>query len=140
MPDHNLNRFIEAQKNSFNLAFAEIKNGRKQSHWMWYIFPQLTVLGRSSTAVYYGIANLDEAKAYMAESYLRGNLIAITKALLSLEESNPSLVMGYPDDLKLCSCMTLFEIASPDVSEFGMVLDKFYNSKRDQKTLEILGI
>ncbi len=106
---------------------------------MWFIFPQLKALGRSSTALHYGIADIDEAKAYIAEPYLRENLIGITKALLSLEESNPSIVMGYPDDLKLCSCMTLFEIAAPDVPEFGMVLDKFYGGKRDQNTIRILG-
>ncbi len=138
MTEYNLNRFIEAQKFSYSRAFSEIQAGRKRTHWMWYIFPQLKALGRSSTALHYGIADIDEAKAYMAEPYLRENLINITKALLYLEESNPSLVMGYPDDLKLCSCMTLFEIAAPDVLEFGMVLDKFYNGKRDQITMHII--
>lgn len=107
---------------------------------MWYIFPQLKELGRSSTALYYGITNLDEAREYMEEPYLRENLITITKALLTLKESDPSLIMGYPDDLKLCSCMTLFEIVSPDVSEFGLVLDKFYNGMRDRRTIDILNI
>ncbi len=138
MTEYNLNRFIEAQKFSYSRAFSEIQAGRKRTHWMWYIFPQLKVLGRSSMALHYGIADIDEAKAYMAEPYLRENLINITKALLSLEESNPSLVMGYPDDLKLCSCMTLFEIAAPDVPDFGMVLDKFYDGKRDQITMHII--
>lgn len=138
MSSDELNRFIEAQKLSFSRALIEIKAGRKQSHWMWYIFPQLKALGRSSTALHYGIADIDEAKAYMAELYLRENLINITKALLSLEESNPSLGMGCPDDLKPCSCMTLFEIAAPDVSEFGMVLDKFYDSRRDEQMIKLL--
>lgn len=140
MPNYNLNRFIEAQKDSFNYALSEIKSGQKKSHWMWYIFPQLKELGRSSTALYYGITNLDEAREYMEEPYLRENLITITKALLTLKESDPSLIMGYPDDLKLCSCMTLFEIVSPDVSEFGLVLDKFYNGMRDRRTIDILNI
>lgn len=139
MLDFNLNRFIEAQAVSYNHALVEIQAGRKQSHWMWYIFPQLKALGRSSTALYYGIADLNEAKAYMTEPYLRENLINITKALLALDETNPSIVMGYPDDLKLCSCMTLFEIAAPDVPEFGMVLDKFYGSRRDGRTVELIG-
>ncbi len=139
MPDYNLKRFITAQQSDFSRAFAEIQAGRKQSHWMWYIFPQLRSLGHSSTAMYYGIADLNEAKAYMAEPYLCENLISITKALLSLDESNPSLVMGYPDDLKLCSCITLFEIAAPDVPEFGMVLDKFYGGERDSRTIELIG-
>lgn len=138
MLDFNLNRFIEAQAVSYNHALGEIQAGRKQSHWMWYIFPQLKALGRSNTALYYGIADLNEAKAYMTEPYLRENLINITKALLALNETNPSIVMGYPDDLKLCSCMTLFEIATPDVPEFGMVLDKFYNGKRDELTINLV--
>lgn len=138
MNGYNLSRFIEAQKYSYNHALSEIKVGRKRTHWMWYIFPQLKALGRSSMALHYGIADIEEAKAYMTEPYLRENLINITKVLLSLEESNPSLVMGYPDDLKLCSCMTLFEIATPDVLEFGLVLDKFYDSKRDEQTIKLL--
>ena len=138
MPDYDLNRFIEAQKFSYNHALAEIQAGRKRTHWMWYIFPQLKVLGRSSTALHYGIAGIDEAKAYMAEPYLRENLINITKALLALDENNPSLVIGYPDDLKLRSCMTLFEIATSDVPEFGMVLDKFYGGMRDKMTVDFL--
>lgn len=138
MSTPDLNRFIEAQKNSYAAALAEIKAGRKETHWIWYIFPQLKSLGRSNMAFYYGIANLDEAKAYMAEPTLRARLIAITQALLALDESDPRRVMGYPDDLKLCSCMTLFEIAAPDVPEFGQVLDKFYGGQRDQMTRYII--
>lgn len=138
MSTPDLNRFIEAQKNSYATALAEIKAGRKETHWIWYIFPQLKSLGRSNTAFYYGIANLDEAKAYMAEPTLRARLITITQALLALDESDPRRVMGYPDDLKLCSCMTLFEIAAPDVPEFGQVLDKFYGGQRDQMTRYII--
>lgn len=138
MSTPDLNRFIEAQKNSYATALAEIKAGRKETHWIWYIFPQLKSLGRSNTAFYYGIANLDEAKAYMAEPTLRARLIAITQALLALDESDPHRVMGYPDDLKLRSCMTLFEIAAPDVPEFGQVLDKFYGGQRDQMTRYII--
>lgn len=138
MSTPDLNRFIEAQKNSYAAALAEIKAGRKETHWIWYIFPQLKSLGRSNMAFYYGIANLDEAKAYMAEPTLRARLIAITQALLALDESDPRRVMGYPDDLKLRSCMTLFEIAAPDVPEFGQVLDKFYGGQRDQMTRYII--
>lgn len=138
MAGYDLERFIKAQHTDFSLALSEIKAGRKQSHWMWYIFPQLQALGRSSIAKYYGIADLEEAKAYMAEPYLRKNLITITNALLALEQSDPGLIMGYPDNLKLCSCMTLFEIAAPDVPAFGMVLDKFYSGVRDQVTIDLL--
>ncbi len=140
MTDYNLDRFIKAQEYYFEIALSEIRAGRKRSHWMWYIFPQLKALGISSKAVYYGIADLEEAKAYMAEPYLRENLITITKALLALEESDPVVVMKHPDDYKLRYCMTLFEVAAPDVKEFGMVLDKFYGGVRDENTLRILKI
>lgn len=138
MSEYNLDRFITEQQADFNIALSEIQSGCKKSHWMWYIFPQLRSLGRSITAKYYGIIDLGEAKAYIQEPYLRKNLITITKALLALDSSNPELIMGYPDNLKLCSCMTLFEIAAPDVPEFGMVLDKFYSGMRDQATIDIL--
>ncbi len=133
-----MRRFIEAQERDYEVAITEIKAGRKKSHWMWYIFPQIAGLGSSDYAQYFAIPNLETVRAYMKHPYLRHNLIKITKALVSLEESNPSLVMGYPDDLKLCSCMTLFEIAAPDVPEFGMVLNKFYAGKRDQLTINLV--
>ncbi|MCD8082397.1 MAG: DUF1810 domain-containing protein [Clostridiales bacterium] len=138
MNDYDLTRFITAQQSDFSRALSEIQTGRKRTHWMWYIFPQLCSLGRSTTAEYYGIADLEEAKAYMADPYLRNNLIAITKALLLVEESRPRKLMGYPDDLKLCYSMTLLEIAAPEVPEFGMVLEKFYGGERDEKTIELL--
>ncbi len=105
---------------------------------MWYIFPQLKTLGFSDKAIKYGIEDINEAKAYMKEPYLRNNLITITKSLLKLESNDPLEVMGYPDNLKLCSSMTLFEIAAPDVLEFGLVIQKFYQGTRDKKTLNIL--
>lgn len=135
---YNLNRFIQIQQINFSRALSEIKSGRKQSHWMWYIFPQLKALGRSSTSLYYGISGLDEAKAYMSEPYLRNNLITISRALLSLDESDPRMIMGIPDDIKLRSCMTLFEMAAPDVSEFKLVLEKFYSGSRDNLTIRLL--
>ncbi|MCC8073795.1 MAG: DUF1810 domain-containing protein [Clostridiales bacterium] len=138
MHNYNLNRFITAQQSNFDRALLEIQAGQKKSHWIWYIFPQLRSLGRSSTAIYYGIADFEEAIAYMAEPYLRENLIKITKAFLALDKTSPKLVMGYPDDLKLCSCMTLFEIAAPDVPAFGMVLNKFYDGIRDYDTIKLL--
>ncbi len=138
MSEYNLERFVSVQKGAFEIALREIQSGQKYSHWMWYIFPQLRALGQSSNAVYYGIADLEEAKAYMAHQYLRDNLIAMSQALLELDVCDPLIVMGYPDNLKLCSCMTLFEIAAPDVCEFGMVLEKFYAGKRDRRTIEVL--
>ena len=134
----NIKRFLDAQRWSYDEALSEIRAGRKESHWIWYIFPQLRDLGYSETAKYYGISDMDEAKAYLAEPTLRSRLIEISEALLSLPGSDPRAVMGYPDDLKLRSSMTLFAAAGPDISVFQQVLDKFYNGLPDQKTLELL--
>ena len=133
-----LKRFLDAQEGDYEQALREILSGRKRSHWIWYIFPQLKALGYSSTAKYYGIRDLDEAKAYLAEPTLRSRLIEISEALLTLPENDPSIVMGYPDDLKLRSSMTLFLAADPDCPVFQLVLDKYYGGKPDPRTLELL--
>ena len=135
---YDLERFKKAQAEDYATALAEIKRGRKESHWIWYIFPQLKELGFSSTAKYYGIDGLGEAKAYMADAELRRNLLEITDALLRQPETDIHRVMGYPDDLKLRSSMTLFEAAAPDQSVFSEVLDKFYGGERDDATLKRL--
>lgn len=109
-----LARFIKAQDSDYARALSEIRAGRKRSHWIWYIFPQLTQLGYSYNARYYGISGLAEAQAYMKEPVLRERLLEITGALLQLPGSDPLTVMGSPDDMKLCSCMTLFAIAAPE--------------------------
>ena len=137
--DKELDKFVSAQARDYACALAEIKSGRKRSHWMWYIFPQLQGLGFSPTAQYYGIRDLEQAMDYMAHPVLGPRLVEISTALLGLESSNPSAVMGYPDDLKLCSCMTLFELAAPEQPVFGRVLEKFYGGRRDHLTLELLG-
>ncbi len=131
-------RFTEAQAYSYPIALKEIKNGRKNSCWMWYIFPQLKALGRSYKAKYYGISDLDEAKAYISNSLLKARLIEICNALISLDSSDAHVVFGSPDDMKLKSSMTLFEIAAPDIPVFGKVLEKFYGGERDQQTINIL--
>ena len=133
-----LKRFLDAQERDYEQALKEIRSGRKRSHWIWYIFPQLAALGYSSTAKYYGIRDLDEAKAYLAEPTLRARLIEISEALLTLPENDPSVVMGYPDDLKLHSSMTLFMAADPDCHVFQQVLDKYFGGKPDPRTLELL--
>ena len=135
-----LDKFVTAQARDYDTALQEIRSGRKRSHWMWYIFPQLQGLGFSSTAQYYGIRDLEQAKDYMAHPVLGPRLVEISEALLTLGTSNPTAVMGYPDDLKLCSCMTLFEVAVPGEKVFGQVIDKFYAGHRDRLTLEILGL
>ena len=134
-----LDKFVSAQARDYETALAEIRAGRKHSHWMWYIFPQLQGLGFSPTAQYYGIRDLEQAKDYMAHPVLGPRLVEISGALLTLPGSNPSAVMGYPDDLKLCSCMTLFELAAPEEPVFARVLEKYYGGRRDQMTLNLLG-
>lgn len=135
---YDLDRFITAQEHSYKQALSEIKSGRKRSHWMWYIFPQIKGLGMTSTAHHYGIDGIEEAKAYIEHPILGARLIEISEALLSQEFENPEKILGYPDNLKCCSCMTLFELVS-DNPVFGNVLDKFYAGKRDKRTLELLG-
>lgn len=138
--DASLERFVRAQEHSYDAALREIRGGRKRSHWIWYIFPQLDGLGYSPTAQYYGIRDLEQAKDYMAHPVLGPRLVEISEALLALPSSDPGAVMGYPDDLKLCSSMTLFELAAPDQPVFGKVLDKFYGGRRDPLTLRLLGL
>lgn len=136
---HNLERFLTAQESDYKTALNEIKSGRKRSHWIWYIFPQLKELGFSYNAKFYGIENLDEAKSYLAHPVLGSRLIEISQALLNLQENDPHRVMGYPDDLKLKSCMTLFAFASGEKdSVFHKVLEKFFNGKADENTVNLL--
>ena len=120
------------------LALSEIRSGRKRSHWIWYIFPQIRGLGFSSRAQFYAIRDLGEAQAYMKEPVLRERLLEISSALLLLSSSDPTEVMGYPDDLKLRSSMTLFMTAAPEESVFRQVLDKYFGGNPDDKTLQIL--
>jgi uncharacterized protein (DUF1810 family) len=136
---NNLERFRKAQRDSYDTALLEIQNGRKLSHWMWYIFPQIAGLGYSPTAQYYAIRDLDEAVEFLNDKTLGKNLIEISEALLLIESNDATAVMGYPDDMKLRSSMTLFELADPECKVFQKVLDKFYHGERDERTLEILG-
>ena len=135
---YDLNRFLTAQERDYAQALAEIRAGRKRSHWIWYIFPQLRGLGYSYNSEYYGIAHAEEARQYLAHPVLGARLREITTVLLELPESDPLLVMGRPDDLKLCSSMTLFEYAAEQDSVFGKVLDKYYGGRRDAATLRML--
>lgn len=135
--DYTLNRFLTAQERSYDAALAEIKAGRKRTHWMWYIFPQIAGLGMSSTAQYYSIQDRLEAEEYMAHPVLGARLLEISRALLTLESSDATAVMGYPDDLKLRSCMTLFAQVSDD-PVFEAVLDKFFGGRPDSRTLALL--
>ncbi|MBQ3255989.1 MAG: DUF1810 domain-containing protein [Oscillospiraceae bacterium] len=140
MSGFDLKRFADAQKRFYETAREEIRRGRKRSHWMWYIFPQIRGLGFSSNAHYYGIVSLEEARAYLADPYLGGNLCEISGLLLQLETSDPYRVFGTPDDMKLCSSMTLFALVSEEGSVFHKVLDKYYGGRMDSATLRILGM
>lgn len=133
-----LDRFKKAQEEDYPYALQEIKAGRKRSHWIWYIFPQLKGLGFSSMSDYYGIDGRAEAQAYIADPVLRARLVEISEALLALESNNPTQVMGYPDDLKLKSSMTLFAEVAPDIPVFEQVLQKFFAGEKDAKTLKLL--
>ena len=136
--DNDLERFLIAQQTYYRIALQEIKSGQKRSHWMWFIFPQIAGLGYSETARYYAIKDMGEAKAYMEDYTLSSNLIEISQALLDVDSDDATAVMGWPDNLKLKSSMTLFALAKPECEVFQKVLDKFFNGKRDQKTIEIL--
>ena len=133
----NLDRFIKAQERDYNIALEEIKLGHKQSHWVWYIFPQLKGLGYSEMAQYYAIKNVEEAKAYVNNKYLYGNLIEICQELLKIPSNDILDIMGYPDNLKLCSSMTLFNIVKPDEDIFKKILNKYYDGKTDSKTINL---
>ena len=134
-----LERFIKAQDHTYEVALNEIKAGRKRSHWIWFIFPQMKGLGFSHMSQFYGIENIDEAREYLANPVLGTRLVEISEALLNLQENDPAVVMGgNPDDMKLQSSMTLFAAVSDDNSVFHRVLDKFFDGKKDSKTLEIL--
>lgn len=136
--DNDLERFLIAQQTYYRIALQEIKSGQKRSHWMWFIFPQIAGLGYSETARYYAIKDMGEAKAYMEDYTLSSNLIEISQALLDVDSDDATAVMGWPDNLKLKSSMTLFALAKLECEVFQKVLDKFFHGKRDQKTIEIL--
>ena len=141
---HDLTRFKKAQERDYETALAEIRAGEKQSHWMWYIFPQLEGLGFSEISQYYGIKGIEEALEYLADDLLRSHLVEISEGLIALESNNATLVMGYPDDLKLKSSMTLFLLAAERDSKyekearvFKAVLDKYFGGEMDGQTVEM---
>lgn len=137
---YDLQRFKNAQERDYESALAEIRAGRKQSHWIWYVFPQLKGLGRSHMCARYGIDGIGEAKAYLADETLRSRLVEISQALLELGGNDPVAIMGHIDALKLRSCMTLFSCVPDSDPVFNAVLDKYYDGKPDQLTLKMLGI
>jgi uncharacterized protein (DUF1810 family) len=138
MNQQDLSRFLTAQERDYAIALEEIKGGRKRSHWMWYIFPQIAGLGFSETSKFYSLANHAEAEAYLKHPVLGKRLIEISTALLELEDDHAVRIFGSPDDLKLKSSMTLFA-ALPDTDPvFGKVLAKFFNGIKDLDTIRLL--
>lgn len=135
--NYNLNRFIEAQNRDYDTALAEIRAGKKASHWMWYIFPQLKGLGRSSTSEYYGLSGIKEAQAYLSDPILKARLIEITDAVIAHKDKSAEEIFGGIDAKKLRSCMTLFSIAAPDTPVFDAVLEQFFDGKPDRNTLRL---
>lgn len=134
----NLKRFIDAQENDYLNALKEIKNGRKQSHWMWYIFPQISGLGFSDISKYYAIKDLNEAKEYLKHDILGERLIEISNVLIRLDTNNAKAIFVSPDDLKLKSSMTLFSQISDAEPVFKLVLDKFFGGNLDKTTLMLI--
>lgn len=136
---YDLDRFVEAQEGVYQQALSEIRSGRKRSHWMWYIFPQYEGLGSSPTAQRYAVRSLAEAEAYLEHPVLGPRLLESAEAVLTIEGRAVSDVFGFPDDMKLRSCATLFAHASPSGSVFERLLDKYFGGERDMKTVHLIG-
>lgn len=135
----NLERFVAAQASTFETALAELRSGRKRSHWMWFIFPQLRGLGSSSMATFYGIASLAEARAFLAHAQLGSRLLACTKTVIDARESSLRVIFGSPDDMKFHSCMTLFALATDKgESPFRDALARFCEGRMDPATVRLL--
>ena len=133
-----LERFVEAQAPVYASVLRELGAGSKTSHWMWFVFPQLKSLGRSSTARFYGIEDRAEAAAYWRHPLLGPRLVECTRLVLATSGRSAHAVFGSPDDLKLCSCMTLFDAVAPEEPAFRSVLDRFYAGVADAATLDLL--
>ncbi len=136
--DYDLDRFIDAQNGVYDRALAELRNGRKRSHWMWFIFPQMAGLGTSSMAEKYAIRSAGEVSAYLADPILGARLLRCVGAVLSIDGKSAHEVFGSPDDHKLRSSMTLFAAVSDHGSPFHRVIDHFYDGAFDHRTIELL--
>jgi len=137
---YDLARFIEAQERVYAHVLDELQDGRKRTHWMWFIFPQIDGLGFSPTAKFYAIRNLEEARQYLQHPLLGARLLECSKCVLGIHNRTVSEVFSYPDDLKLRSSMTLFERVAEPGSVFAQVLEYCFDGKRDALTLELLGL
>ena len=134
---HDLERFVAAQESVIAEVREELRAGRKQSHWMWFVFPQLRGLGMSSTAQFYGIASLQEAQAYLAHPVLGPRLLECCALMLAVPQRSAHEILGSPDDLKFRSCLTLFSLAAPDEALFRQALERFYAGAPDPRTVAL---
>jgi uncharacterized protein (DUF1810 family) len=138
MDQYNLSRFIEAQERTYKGAMLELTRGRKDSHWTWYIFPQIDGLGNSEAAKVYSIKSLEEGRAYLEHPVLGSRLVESCEILLSLKDTSMNKVMGFPDDLKLLSSMTLFEFLSDENPIFTKIIEVYFDNNRDENSLRII--
>ena len=134
-----LNRFVQVQAGKYAQAIAEIRSGRKRSHWMWYIFPQFDGLGYSTMSRHYSIKSRAEAEAYLRHPVLSPRLLECCEAVLAVEGRSAQEIFGSPDEMKLRSCATLFACVSPTGSVFARLLDKYFQGERDARTLQLMG-
>jgi len=135
---YDLRRFVDAQESVYRTVVAELRAGRKRSHWIWFIFPQLRGLGRSGTAIRYGIASRDEAAAYLVHPVLGPRLRECTRLVAQVDGRSIEEIFGWPDNLKVRSSMTLFARATDDNADFQAVLEKYYGGEPDPATIDIL--
>ena len=136
--EYDFQRFIEAQQEYYEIAKRELSNGKKEGHYMWFMFPQIKLLGVSFKSVYYAINNIEEARQYLQNPILKAHMNELLDILLDLPCDNVHEIFGTPDDLKLKSSMTLFKIADPSNVRFDKILQKFYNGNLDEYTIQIL--
>ena len=137
---YDLSRFVHAQEDDYEQALSELRSGRKRTHWIWYILPQIDGLAFSSTSKRYAIKSVDEARAYLDHPILGPRLLECAGALLRVEGRSATEILGSPDDMKLRSCATLFACVMPAGSVFDRLLGKYFLGQRDSKTMQLLGI
>lgn len=136
--NNDLERFVKAQETDYCRALSEIKNGYKCTHWIWYVFPVLRGLGRSSTAQYYGLCGLEEAREYIKHPVLGKRLVEISEALLNLEGLTAEQILGSTDAWKVQCCMTLFNAIAPEIDTFRLVLEHYYDGWQEKRTLRMI--
>ena len=138
MDNFNLNRFVDAQRQTYQSALEELKSGRKDGHWMWYIFPQMKGLGGSEISRFFGMTGIDEAAAYLSHDILGGRLAHCTEAVFVKPKRSARAIFGYPDCLKFGSCLTLFEQVADEGGIFAVALEKYFAGRRCGKTLALI--